>query len=74
MNTPQQEADELIKKYEKEILSGKYRVDGFVVKELAENCAIIHAEGIVEAINDSMLYKQSKRDHWQQVLNILKEK
>lgn len=39
--TPKEKAKELVSTYRKEILRGKYRVDGFVVEELAEECALI---------------------------------
>lgn len=53
--TPKEKATELVSRYRKEILKGKYRVNGFVVEELSEECALIEVEEIKKMLMS--LYK-----------------
>jgi hypothetical protein len=46
--TPKEKADQLVSRYRKEILKGKYRIDGFVIEELAEECALIAVDEIIK--------------------------
>lgn len=85
-NSPKEVAEQLVKKYEKEILKGKYRVDGFVISELAEECASIMVQGIIEELHDNIacwppdyphsitLIHNDRKDFWKQVLTILQSK
>lgn len=49
--TPKEKADQLVGRYRKEILRGKYRIDGFVIEELAEGCALIAVDEIIQTLN-----------------------
>jgi len=46
--TPKEKAEELVSRYKREILRGKYRIDGFVIEELAEECALIAVDEIIK--------------------------
>lgn len=48
MISPKEEAEELVSSYRKEILKGKYRVNGFVVEALSEECALIAVDRILK--------------------------
>ena len=68
---PKEKAKELVSKFRIEILKGKYRIDGFVIEELAEECALI---AVNEIINESSkkIHRQgrsllSDKEYWQQV-------
>lgn len=45
--SPNEKAEELVSRYRKEILKGKYGISGFVIEELAEECALISADEIL---------------------------
>lgn len=65
-----EKAEELIKKFEKEILRGKYHIDGFVVKELSEECALIAVEEIMCSNPHSNPFNTdvySTMEFWQEV-------
>lgn len=47
--TPKEKADQLVGRYRKEILRGKYRIDGFVIEELAEECALIAVDEVINS-------------------------
>jgi hypothetical protein len=47
--TPKEKASELVGRYRKEILRGKYRIDGFVIEELAEECTLIAVDEILNS-------------------------
>jgi hypothetical protein len=48
--TPKEKAKELIHYYIKELLSAKYSINGFVINDLAKQCALIAVD---ECINSS---------------------
>jgi hypothetical protein len=50
--TPKEKAEELVSVYRKEIIKGKYRIDGFVIEELAEESALIAVDEIIESRKD----------------------
>ena len=45
---PKEKAKELIHFYTKELLSAKYSINGFVIEQLAKQCAIIAVEEILK--------------------------
>jgi hypothetical protein len=47
--TPKEKAKEFMHYYLKELLSAKYRINGFVIKDLAKQCALIAVEEILSA-------------------------
>lgn len=49
--TPKEKAEELVSRYRKEILKGKYRVNGFIVEEISQECALIAVDEIIDAID-----------------------
>ena len=49
--TPKEKAEELVSRYRKEILKGKYRVNGFIVEEICQECALIAVDEIIDAID-----------------------
>ena len=49
--TPKEKAIELVSKYRKEILKGKYHVDGFIVENLSEECALTAVDEILNALS-----------------------
>lgn len=57
--TPKEKAEDLVSRYKREILRGKYRIDGFVIEELAEECALIAVDEIFRNNID-----ESKHDYW----------
>jgi hypothetical protein len=57
--TPKEKAEDLVSRYKREILRGKYRIDGFVIEELAEECALIAVDEIFRNNTD-----ESKHDYW----------
>jgi hypothetical protein len=57
--TPKEKAEKLVSRYKREILRGKYRIDGFVIEELAEECAFIAVDEIFRNNID-----ESKHDYW----------
>lgn len=66
-----EKAEELVSKFRIEILKGKYRINGFVIEALAEKCALIAVD---EIINESSqkIHRQgrsllSDKEYWQQV-------
>lgn len=61
MNTPQQEANEIV------MLFDMYYLPPSHVIELCHN----HVDSIIEAINSCMLCKQNIRDYWQEVKSSL---
>lgn len=68
---PKEKAEELVSRYRKEVLKGKYRIHGFVIEELAEECALI---AVNEIINESSekIHRQgrsllSDKEYWLQV-------
>jgi len=46
---PKEKAKELIHHYLKELLSAKYSINGFVINDLAKQCALIAVEEILSA-------------------------
>jgi hypothetical protein len=48
--SPKEKAEELIHYYIKELLSAKYSINGFVINDLAKQCALITVDEIFEAI------------------------
>jgi hypothetical protein len=70
--TPKEKAEELVSRYKREILRGKYRIDGFVIEELAEECALIAVDEIIKLdvfdCNDEWSYEDcDTREYWKQV-------
>jgi hypothetical protein len=49
--TAKEKAKELIHYYIKELLSAKYSINGFVINDLAKQCAIIAVEEIINSID-----------------------
>ncbi len=68
--TPKEKAKELIHYYIKELLSAKYSINGFVINDLAKQCALIAVDEILklsyfthEPSEDDDLYS----NYWKQV-------
>jgi hypothetical protein len=49
--TAKEKAKELIHYYIKELLSAKYSINGFVINDLAKQCALIAVEEIINSID-----------------------
>jgi len=70
---PKEKAEELVSRYRKEILKGKYRIHGFVIEELAEECALIAVDEILYALsvppiqNKGHLLYDGQIDYWLKV-------
>jgi|LakMenE18May11ns_1017448.scaffolds.fasta_scaffold8016452_1 hypothetical protein len=47
--TPKEKAKELIHYYIKELLSAKYSINGFVINDLAKQCALIAVDEIINS-------------------------
>jgi len=47
--TPKEKAKELMHYYLKELLSAKYSINGFVINDLAKQCALIAVEEILNS-------------------------
>lgn len=64
--TPKEKAIELVSKFRNEFkwVEKDHHVDLY---RDTRQCALIAIDEIIEVINESMLYKQSKRDFWKQV-------
>ena len=61
--TPKEKAEQLVSRYRKEILRGKYRINGFVIEELAEESALIAVDEILKLeLNDGY-----DKEYWQEV-------
>lgn len=45
--TPKEKAIQLVGSYRKEMLRGKYRINGFVIEEISEKCALIAVQEII---------------------------
>ena len=63
--TPKEKAKELIHYYIKELLSAKYSINGFIINDLAKQCALIAVEEIINSIDAEdhvILY-----NYWQKV-------
>lgn len=60
--TPKERAEELIGIYRKELLKRKYHISGFVIQEIAEQCALIAVDEIFSNNTD-----ESKHDYWIEV-------
>jgi hypothetical protein len=61
--TPQQQAEAIVEKY--------FLITGY--KESAIMCAITEVEACIETANDSIAFKQSKRDRLNDILSHLKQ-
>lgn len=48
--TPQEKAKDLVERYKKELLKGKYFISGFVIEELAEKCALIAVDELMNQL------------------------
>ena len=68
--TPKEKAEELVSRYRKEILKGKYHINGFVIEELAEESALIAVDEIIETLNSPPI-RQGNENHmlWKATLN-----
>lgn len=49
--TTKDKAEKLISNYRKEIIKGKYSISGFVIEELAKECALISVEEILHSLS-----------------------
>lgn len=67
--TPKEKAEELVNIYRKEILKGKYRIHGFVIEELAEQCALISVDEIIDFAHlmDGGFSFEKEIEYWKQV-------
>ncbi len=54
--TPKEKAKELIYFYTKELLSAKYSINGFVIEQLAKQCALIAVDVVLAQLVDDGLY------------------
>jgi hypothetical protein len=61
--TPKEKAKELFHYYIKELLSAKYSINGFVIKDLAKQCALIAVDEIINLDYFSV----EGREYWQEV-------
>ena len=61
--TPKEKANELVGRYRQEVLRGKYRIDGFVIEELAEECALIAVNEMLNA----HLFDLDEKEYWKYV-------
>ena len=67
--TPKEKAKELIHYYIKELLSAKYSINGFVINDLAKQCALIAVDEIYNEIDDNYdtLHSSDRKQYWQDV-------
>ena len=65
--TPKEKAIELVSKYRKEILKGKYHVDGFIVENLSEECALIAVDEIFKTGYLEGTTLSINKKYWQEV-------
>jgi hypothetical protein len=68
--TPKEKAKELMHYYLKELLSAKYSINGFVINDLAKQCALIAVDEILniehpQIIIYTEIIKNSIRDYFQ---------
>lgn len=49
--TPKEKAEKLVSSYRKEIIKGKYSISGWVIEEIAEQCALISVDEILNALS-----------------------
>jgi len=65
-----EKAENLVGFYTKELLKAKYRVNGFVIRELAKQCSLIALQEIINANPHSNPFNTgvySTMDYWLQV-------
>jgi hypothetical protein len=69
--TPQEKAEELVDSYRKEILRGKYHINGFVIEELSQECALIAADEVLKETSHKHFIigrnGLSSSEYWQEV-------
>ena len=70
--TPKEKAIELVSKYRKEILKGKYHVDGFIVENLSEECALIAVDEIFKTVYLEGTTLSINKKYWQEVKQEIK--
>ena len=70
--TPKEKAIELVSKYRKEILKGKYHVDGFIVENLSEECALIAVDEIFKTGYLEGTTLSINKKYWQEVKQEIK--
>ena len=66
--TPQEKAKELFHYYIKELLSAKYSINGFVINDLAKQCALIAVDEVLSIKKE--IWDDFHREYfayWQQV-------
>jgi hypothetical protein len=61
--TPQEKAEELVDSYRKEILRGKYHINGFVIEELSQECALLAVNELLNDTKDVVDYHR----YWEEV-------
>jgi hypothetical protein len=68
--TPKEKAKELIHYYIKELLSAKHSINGFVINDLAKQCALIAVDEIINDYNTfPNSFKSKHTSYWEEVKN-----
>jgi hypothetical protein len=69
--TPKEKAKEFMHYYLKELLSAKYSINGFIINDLAKQCALIAVDEInkvYESLDeDADLMFKKELNYWQEV-------
>ena len=64
--TPKEKAREMMHYYLKELLSAKYSINGFVINDLAKQCALIAVDEVLNFINTDV-FSYTNEEYWQEV-------
>jgi hypothetical protein len=68
--TPKEKAKEMMHYYLKELLSAKYSINGFVIKDLAKKCCLISVDEILKVCENEISHCSDKTYfYWQEVKN-----
>jgi len=62
-----EKAKEMMHYYLKELLSAKYSINGFVINDLAKQCALIAVEEILTRMIGSRAYSFNEKLFWSEV-------
>jgi hypothetical protein len=67
--TPKEKAKEFMHYYLKELLSAKYSINGFVINDLAKQCALIAVDEIIAEIEPSVSMDviEARIKYWNEV-------
>jgi len=70
--TPKEKAREMMHYYLKELLSAKYSINGFVINDLAKQCALIAVDEVLNFINTDV-FSYTNEEYWQEVKHELEK-